>query len=78
MKKVVLLRPFPLAKTLRALSRDRHRQAVERLLDGDRDGWSVLRKDAERIDREASAAERWEAECELTRAATEAILERSK
>lgn len=74
MSNVTVLRPYAPSKTLRQMERARVAEAVGLLLDGDRDGWSRLKEDANRIGEEAARAERWESECELSRQAAARIL----
>lgn len=78
MRPVTLLRPFAPARTLRALARARHVEAVELLERGDREGWYRLLGDVSALSAEARRAERWEQECRDTAAACERILERAE
>lgn len=77
MRAVSLLRPYPPARTLRAMARSRWGEAVCCLFRGDVAGWSRLRKDADRIEEEASRAARWESDCELALQAAQRILDRA-
>lgn len=80
MSKVVLLRPFVPSKTLRAMAHERRGAAVRALTGKNPERyelWIRFRKQAEELDDQARRAERWEAECELTRQAAARILERA-
>lgn len=57
---VVRIPPPDTAQSLREQARDSARVAVDHLLRGDRDGWSLHRKDADILDAAASAAQRRE------------------
>lgn len=81
MSNVVLLRPYVPSGTLRAMARERRAAAVLALVGGKRSRyreWRLFRKQAEELEEQASKAEHWEAECELTRQAAGRILEKAE
>jgi hypothetical protein len=75
--RVIQLRPYPRASTLRALARARHAEAVACLEAGDRIAFLSRLRDVEDLTEEMRRAERWEEECRKTAAALDRLLERA-
>ena len=67
MSNVIALRPYAPSRALRALARERHIEAVEALIAGNRDAWLTGLRDVELLSDEARRAEDWEAEAERAR-----------
>ena len=60
--KILPITPFGSARTFRQMAKARHAEAVECLLNGDRDGWSSRRRDADMLEDRARQAQRIEDE----------------
>jgi hypothetical protein len=72
--KVVLLRPYVSSAKLRGMARERRIAAMWALLAGRMRRRRRFLVQAEELESEASRAEHWENECELTRLAVDRIL----
>jgi hypothetical protein len=72
---VTFLRPYAPSATLRAMARERAREAVDCLLAKDLEGYESRKRDATALDRQAFLAEQHEAECRATARALEHVLE---